>query len=64
MLIKVRVYRHRYFRGRCTGIESKVVPALVVMVQRDHSIVVELLEEAYLFRKGYNLAVFQNDIVK
>lgn len=60
MKVRVRLFTHKSFRhygGREIKTTPHVCDALFIMRQRDHTNVVELLEDCAGFKKGHNIAV-------
>lgn len=62
--MKVRIQNFKTSRGRCTGVESKIVQATFVCTQQDGSTVVTLDEPAFHFPVGYKIAVWSQHIIE
>lgn len=62
--VKIRLLTYKSFRhygGREITTTSHICSAVLIEQQRDHSFYVELLEDCAGFKKGYKIAVLENN---
>ena len=63
--MKARILNYRTYRGRCTGVESKIVTVEFVKNQPiDHTVLVRLPGGVFGFPEGHLLAISKNQIVE